>query len=112
MEEAEYQNGSTTATLERNLSWILNVCVDCFDRELPLRGGFAKFREGRSIAVDSDDQNVGCCRGECVASAAAGEIDDRAQLGRDLNSRELVTEEVGRRRSLRHGFNRHRVDRQ
>jgi hypothetical protein len=111
MEEAKYQNGSTTPTSERNLSRILNVCVGCFDREFPPRGGFAEFREVRSIAVDPDDRNAGCSRSERVAPATAREVDDRPQLGRGPNSHELVTEEVGRRRSLRHGLNGHRANR-
>jgi hypothetical protein len=84
-------------TSKRNLGRILKICEERFDCECWLRGGFAKFCEEGSIAVDSDDRNVGCCRGERVASAAAGEVDDHAQLGRGLNSRELVTEEVGGR---------------
>jgi hypothetical protein len=111
MEVAEYQYHPTTPTSERNLSWILNVCVDCFDREFPLCGGFAKCREGRSVAVDSNDRNAGCSRGERVAPATAREVDDCAQLGRGPNSRELVTEEVGRRRLLRYGLNGHRANR-
>ena len=110
MQVAEYQNGPTTLTSERNLVRILEVCVDCFDREFPLRGGFAKCREGRSVAVDANDRNAGCSRGERVTPAAAREVGDHAQLGRGPNSRELVTEEVRRRRSLRHGLNGHCAD--
>jgi len=80
-------------------------------RERWLRGGFAKLLEERSIAVDSNDRNAGCSRGERVASATAGEVDDHPELGRGLDLRELVTEEVGRRRSLRHGLNGQRADR-
>ena len=111
MEVAEYQNGSATMTSKRNLSRILKVCAERFDCKLPLRGGFAKFREERSIAVDSNDRDAGCCRGERVTSSTASEVGNHAQLGRGLNSRELVTEEVGRRRSLRHRLNGQRANR-
>jgi len=111
MEVAEYQNGSTTLTSERNLGRILKVRAERFDREFPLRGGFAKFCEGGSIAVDSNDRNAGCSRGERVAPAAAREVGDYAQLGRGPDLCELVAEEVGRRRSLRQGLNGHRADR-
>jgi hypothetical protein len=112
MQVTEHQNHPTTPTSEWNLSWILNVCVDCFNREFPLRCGFAKCPEGRSIAVDSNDRNAGCSRGERVTPATAREVDDCPQLGRGPDSRELVTEEVGRRRSHRHGLNGHRANRQ
>jgi hypothetical protein len=111
MEVAEYQNGSTTLTSERNLGRILKVCAERFDRKFPLRGGSAKFCEGGSIAVDSNDRNAGCSRGERVAPAAAREVGDHAQLGRGPDLCELVAEEVGRRRSLRQGLNGHRADR-
>ena len=84
-------------TSEWNLRRILKVCEERFDREFPLCGGFAKFREGRSIAVDSNDRNTRRSRGERVASETAREVDDHAQPGRGLNLRELVTEEVGGR---------------
>ena len=111
MEESEYQNRCTTVTSERNLSWVLKVCAERFDRELSLRSDFAKFREERSIAVDPNDWNAGCSRGECMAPATAREVGDHAQLGRGLNSRQLVAEEFRRRRSLRHGLKGQRVDR-
>ncbi len=97
MEEAKYQKGSTTPTSERNLSRILNVCVGCFDREFPPRGGFAEFREVRSIAVDPDDRNAVFSRSERVASSPAGEVGNRAQLRRGPDSVELIVEEFGRR---------------
>ena len=112
MEVAEYQNGSTTMTSKRNLGRILKVCEERFDCERCCAAASRSSARKRSIAVDSDDRNAGCCRGERVASATAGEVGNHAQLGRGPNSRELVTEEVGRRRSLRHGFNGHRADRQ
>jgi hypothetical protein len=84
-------------TSKWNLGRILKVCEERFHREFSLCGGFAKFREGRSIAIDSNDRNSGCGRGERVASATAREVDDHAQPGRGPNSRELVTEEVGGR---------------
>ncbi len=111
VEEAEYQNRPTTPTSERNLGRILKVCAERFDREFALRGGFAKFREERSTAVDSNHRNAGCSHGECVASATAGEVDDHAQLGRGPDSRELLSTEVRRRRSLRHRLNGHRANR-
>jgi hypothetical protein len=84
-------------TSKWNLGRILKVREERFDREFPLCGGFAKFREGRSIAVDSNDRNAGGSRGERVTSETAREVDDHAQPGRGLNLRELVTEEVGGR---------------
>jgi hypothetical protein len=112
MEEAEDQNGPTALASERNLSRILNVGAECFDRERVLRGGFAKLREKGSIAVDPEDRDAGCGRCERVASAAAREVDDRAEFGSGSNSLELVAEETRRRRSLRHGLNRHHANRQ
>ena len=97
VEKAEYQNHPTAMTSERNLSWILKVCAERFDREFSLHGGFAKLREGGSIAVDSNGRDAGCSRGERVASATAREVDEHAQLGCSPDSRELVTEEVRRR---------------
>ena len=84
-------------TSKWNLDRILKVREERFDREFPPSGGFAKLREGRSIAVDSNDRNTRRSRGERVASETAREVDDHAQAGRDLNSRELVAEEVGGR---------------
>jgi hypothetical protein len=98
-------------TSEWNLGRILKVGEERLDCERWLRGGFAKFREVRSIVVDSNDRGAGCCRGERVAPSTAGEVGNHAQQGRGLNSRELVTEEVGRRRSLRHGLNGQRANR-
>jgi len=112
MQEAKHQNHPTTPTSEWNLSWILNICAKGFDRELPLCGGFAKFLEERAVAVDSNDRNAGCSGGERVASATAREVEDHAQLGRGPNLRELVTEEVGGRRSHRNGFSGHCAHRQ
>jgi hypothetical protein len=111
MEVAKYQNSSATMASKRNRGRILEVSEDRFDCERRLRGGFAKFCEGRPIAVDSNNRNAGCSRGERVASATTGEVGDPAQLGCGLNSRELVAEEVGRRRSLRHGLNGQRASR-
>ena len=111
VEEAEYQNHPTTLTSERNLDWILKVCEERFDCQLALRGGFAKLREERSTAVDSNHSNASCSHGESVASATAGEVDDHAQLGRGPDWRELVSQEVRRRRSLRHRLNGQRANR-
>jgi len=96
MQVAKDQNGSTTITSKWNLSRILEVCEERFECERRLRG-FVKFCEEASIAVDSDDRNAGFSRGECVASATAGEVGNRAQLRRGPDSVELIIEEFGRR---------------
>ena len=59
--------------------------------------GFVKFCEEASIAVDPDNRDAGFSRGECVASATAGEVGNRAQLRRGPDSVELIIEEIGRR---------------
>jgi hypothetical protein len=87
MEVAEYQYRSTATASERNLSWILKVCAERFDRDFSLRGGFTKLREEGSIAVDSDDWNVGCSHSERVASATAREVGNHTQLRRVPDSR-------------------------
>jgi hypothetical protein len=112
MQEAKYQNRPTTPTSKWDLSWILNVCVEGFDREVSPCGGFAKLLEERSVAVDSNDRNAGCSGGERVASAPARDVEDHAQLGRGPNPLELVTEEVGGRRPLRHRLSGHFANRQ
>ncbi len=111
MEVAKYQDCSTTPALERNLGRILEVCAERFDRDLSLRSGFAKLREEALIAVDSDDRNAGCSRSERVASATAREVGNHTQSGRGADSRQLVTEEFRRWRSLRHELNDHRANR-
>jgi len=111
MEVAEYQDRSTATASERYLSWILKVCAERFDRDFSLRGGFTKLSEEGSIAVDSNHRNAGCSRSEGVASATAREVGNHTQPRRGADSRELVTEEFRRWRSLRHELNDYRANR-
>jgi hypothetical protein len=96
MQVAEDQNGSTTITSKRNLSRILEVREERFE-SVRWPCSFVKFCEEASIAVDSDNRDAGFSRGECVASAAAGEVGNRAQLRRGPDPVELIIEEFGRR---------------
>ncbi len=111
MEIAEDQSCSTTVVSERNLGRVFVVCAERFDCDRSLRGGFTKFPEEGSIAVDSNDRNAGCSRSQGVASATARKVGHHTQPRRGADSRELVTEEFRRWRSLRHELNDYRANR-